>query len=134
MAEYNLAELTEDIINEICGEQDQTTGDLKREDVTMNRTMQGSRTNQTSNHDKQPNEEKIQNSGTIFQLSAQALWNSALLQNYIHNYLKKNCVTEPGEIGRLATYIGVKYDDLLTYLNMMYPYRGSMLLSEENLC
>jgi len=134
MAEYNLVELTEDIINAICGEQDQTEGDLKREDKAMNRAMQGSETNQISNHDKQPNKEKTPNSRTIFQLSAQALWNSALLQNYIHNYLKKNCATEPGEVGRLATYIGVKYDDLLTYLNMMYPYRGSMLLSEENLC
>jgi len=134
MAEYSLPELTEEIINEFCGEQDQTTGKLKREDVITDSKMQGSRTSQISNHNNQPTEGVIQEQGTMFQLSAQALWNSALLQNHIHNYLKKNCVTEPGEIGRLATYIGVKYDDLLTYLNMMYPYRGSMLLSEENLC
>ena len=134
MAGYDLVELTEDIINAICGEQEQIEEELKLKDTTENKVMQGSRTNQISNHDKQDNKEKAPISETTFQLSAQALWNSALLQNYIHNYLKKNCATEPGEIVRLATYIGVKYDDLLTYLNMMYPYRGSMLRSEENLC
>jgi len=134
MAEYNLIELTEDIINEFCGEQDQTTGNPKQEVVMKESKTQGSGTSQILNHNNQPNRREIQEQGTIFQLSAQALWNSALLQNHIHNHLKKNCVTEPGEIGRLATYIGVKYDDLLTCLNMMYPYRGSMLLSEENLC
>jgi len=134
MAEYGLPELTEEIINELCGGQDQRTGNQEPENVVTDTNPQGSGTRQIPNHTNQANGEDSHEQETMFQLSAQALWNSALLQNYIHNYLKKNCVTEPGEIGRLATYIGVKYDDLLTYLNMTYPYRGSMLLNEENLC
>jgi len=134
MAEYDLEVLTEEIINAICGEQEQIKEDARGKDLIRDKVMQGSRTDQISNHNKQDNKEQASIYGKTFQLSAQALWNSALLQNYIHNYLRKNCATEPGEIVRLAMYIGVKYDDLLTYLNMMYPYRGSMLLSEENLC
>jgi len=134
MAEYDLEELTEEIINAICGEQEQIKEDSKGKDLTRNQVIQGSGTDQISNHDKQEDKRKAPFYERAFQLPSQALWNSALLQNYIHNYLKKNCVTEPGEIMRLAMYIGINYYDLLTYLNMMYPYRGSMLLSEENLC
>jgi len=134
MAEYDLEELTEEIINAICGEQEQIKEDSKGKDLTRNQVIQGSGTDQISNHDKQEDKRKAPFYERAFQLPSQALWNSALLQNYIHNYLKKNCVTKPGEIMRLAMYIGINYYDLLTYLNMMYPYRGSMLLSEENLC
>jgi len=134
MAEYDLEELAEEIINAICGEQEQIKEDLQGKYLTKNQVIQGSRTDQISNRNKQEDKEKGPLYGEAFQLPAQALWNSALLQNYIHNYLKKNCVTEPGEIMRLAMYIGINYYDLLRYLNMMYPHRGSMLLSEENLC
>jgi len=116
MAEYDLEVLTEEIINAICGEQEQIKEDLRGKDLTKNQVTQGSRTDQISNHNKQEDKEKTPLYGKAFQLSAQALWNSALLQNYIHNYLRKNCATEPGEIVRLAMYIGVKYDDLLTYI------------------
>jgi len=78
MAEYGLPELTEDIINEICGGQDQRTGSQKLEDVVTDTELQGSGTSQIPNHANQGNGEDIHKQGTMFQLSAQALWNSAL--------------------------------------------------------
>jgi len=61
----------------------------------------------------------------------EALWGSPVLQNYIHDQLRKNRFTDKAEVARLAAHISVTYDCLLAYLNSMYPYRGRMLLTED---
>jgi len=131
MAEYGLPELPEELIEEVCGRQDQEMKGQDKAIVVNDVAPQGSKTTQTSNHVSLDDMAARYNPMMESQLSGRALWGSALLQNYIHNYLKKNRVIEQ-EVGRLAAYIGVNYDHLLTYLNAMYPLRGRMLLNEEN--
>jgi len=59
------------------------------------------------------------------------LWKSSLMQNYVHDYLKRTRLIEPLDVGRLAVYIGVSYEELMDYLNMVYPQRKRMLLVED---
>jgi len=89
MAEYELPELSEELIEEVCGSQDQEKKGQINANVVTDATPQGSKTTQTSNYVSLDDMAARYNPMMESQLPGRALWGSALLQSYIHNYLKK---------------------------------------------
>jgi len=57
-------------------------------------------------------------------ITEEALWNSPLLQNYIHAQLNDSQLVQSVDIEELAQSIGAKYDVVKNYLDKAYPYRS----------
>jgi len=119
------------MIDEVLNQQLREMSDQKKQEQSEQKTQLGSGTGQIPNHGPESGNLAMQSRRTQPQVSGEALWGSTLLQNYIHNCLRQNRFTEPLEIGRLAAHIGVSYENLLAYLNTMYPHRGRMLITDE---
>jgi len=60
-----------------------------------------------------------------------AMWRSALMQNYVHGFLQKDRLIEPLSVGRLAVHMGITYDALEQYLDDVYPQRKRFLITDE---
>jgi len=59
------------------------------------------------------------------------LWQSPLMQNYVHNALKYDRFLDKKAIGHLAEHIGISSDALCYYLDAAYPLRGRFTLTDE---
>jgi len=59
------------------------------------------------------------------------LWQSPLIQNYVHNALKYDRFLDKRAISHLAEHIGISSDALGDYLDTAYPLRGSFTLTDE---
>jgi len=119
------------MIAEVLNQQLQEAQVQKRPVVPENNLQLGSGTGQVPNHGPDNGTRVTPCRKIQPQVPGEALWGSTLLQNYIHGCLRQNRFTEPLEIGRLAVHIGVSYENLLDYLNAMYPHRGRMLITDE---
>jgi len=64
-------------------------------------------------------------------LPRDSVWRSALMQNYVHGFLRQDRLVEPLSVGRLAVHLGVTYEALEQYLNDVYPKRKCLLITEE---
>jgi len=64
-------------------------------------------------------------------LPKDSVWRSAVMQNYVHGFLRQDRLVEPLSVGRLAVHLGVTYDALEQYLNDAYPKRKCLLITEE---
>jgi len=64
-------------------------------------------------------------------LPKDSVWRSAVMQNYVHGFLRQDRLVEPLSVGRLAVHLGVTYDALEQYLNDVYPKRKCLLITEE---
>jgi len=64
-------------------------------------------------------------------LPKEAMWRSALMQNYVHGFLRQDRLIEPLSVGRLAVHMGVTYDALAQYLDDVYPQRKHFLITDE---
>ena len=65
-------------------------------------------------------------------ITEKALWNSPLLQNYIHAQLNDSQLVQAVDIKELAQSIGTKYDVVKNYLDKAYPYRSCFRIAEIN--
>jgi len=68
---------------------------------------------------------------TMQTLPNDAMWRSALMQNYVHGFLRQDRLVEPLSMGRLAVHMGVTYDALKQYLDDVYPQRKRLLINDE---
>ena len=68
---------------------------------------------------------------TMQTLPNDAMWRSALMQNYVHSFLRQDRLVEPLSMGRLAVHMGVTYDALKQYLDDVYPQRKRLLINDE---
>jgi len=59
------------------------------------------------------------------------LWQSSLIQNYVHNALKYDRFLDKKAISHLAEYIGISSDALCDYLDAAYPLRSHFTLTDE---
>jgi len=59
------------------------------------------------------------------------LWQSSLIQNYVHNALKYDRFLDKRAINHLAAHIGIRSDVLSDYLDAAYPLRGCFTLTDE---
>jgi len=83
--------------------------------------------NQEPSVEGQPNKIKE----VVQTLPKDALWRSALMQNYVHGFLRQDRLIEPLSVGRLAVHMGITYDALEQYLNDVYPQRKRLLITDE---
>jgi len=63
-------------------------------------------------------------------ITEKALWNSPLLQNYIHAQLNDSQLVQSVDIKELAQSIGAKYDVVKSYLDKAYPYRSCFRIAD----
>ena len=63
-------------------------------------------------------------------ITEKALWNSPLLQNYIHAQLNDSQLVQSVDIEELAQSIGTKYDVVKSYLDKAYPNRSCFRIAE----
>ena len=77
---------------------------------------------------KLESEEGEQDMNTL--ITEKALWNSPLLQSYIHGRLNDSQLVQPIDIEELAQDIGAKYDVVKNYLDKAYPYRSCFRVAD----
>jgi len=65
-------------------------------------------------------------------ITEKMLWNSPLLQNYIHERLNESQLVQSVDIEELAHDIGAKYDVVKNYLDKAYPYRSCFRVADIN--
>jgi len=65
-------------------------------------------------------------------ITEKALWNSPLLQSYIHEQLNDSQLVQSVDIKELAQSIGAKYDVVKNYLDKAYPYRSCFRVADIN--
>ena len=65
-------------------------------------------------------------------ITEKTLWNSPLLQSYIHERLNDSQLVQSVDIEELAQDIGAKYDVVKNYLDKAYPYRSCFRVADIN--
>ena len=65
-------------------------------------------------------------------ITEKVLWNSPLLQSYIHERLNDSQLVQPADIRELALCIGAKYDVVKNYLDSAYPFRSCFRVAMIN--
>jgi len=83
--------------------------------------------NQESSIEGQTNKTKE----TVQTLPNDAMWRSALMQNYVHGFLRQDRLIEPLSVGRLAVHMGITYNALEQYLDDVYPQRKRLLINDD---
>jgi len=79
---------------------------------------------------KEPKLEPEEGEQDMTMLTEQALWNSPLLQSYIHAQLNDSQLVQSVDIEELAQSIGAKYDVVKSYLDKAYPYRSCFRIAD----
>jgi len=79
---------------------------------------------------KKPKLESEEDEQDMTMLTEKALWNSPLLQNYIHAQLNDSQLVQSVDIEGLAQSIGAKYDVVKSYLDKAYPYRSCFRIAD----
>jgi len=79
---------------------------------------------------KLESEEGEQNTTAL--ITEKALWNSPLLQSYIHERLNDSQLVQSVDIEELAQNIGARYDVVKNYLDKAYPYRSCFRIADIN--
>ena len=85
---------------------------------------------ETLKEPKLESEEGEQDMTTL--ITEKALWNSPLLQSYIHEQLNDSQLVQSVDIKELAQSIGAKYDVVKNYLDKAYPYRSCFRVADIN--